>query len=147
MQGYPISFVENHILEDSEKRNNYLIEYSVGTGYRLPELKGSALQGSEVSGSSVRHYREGRGPHQGQILLSLGEVAPCLCQSRRARLAIDFSTGWACVSRASGVLGVCIMITLALLRTETTLERGIYHLSPGEGLSVGSWQAWHDSKL
>ena len=42
-----------------------------------------------------------------------------LCQqSRRTRLAIDFSTGCACVSHASGVLGVCVVIALALLRTE-----------------------------
>jgi hypothetical protein len=42
------------------------------------------------------------------------------CQrNRRARLAIDFSTDWACVSHASDVLGVCVMITSALLRTET----------------------------
>src|SRR5271163_1286754 len=40
-------------------------------------------------------------------------------QSRRARLAIDFFTDWACVSHVSDVLGVCIMITSALLRTET----------------------------
>src|SRR5271168_2075529 len=40
-------------------------------------------------------------------------------QSRRARLALDFSTGWACLSHASDVLGMCVMITLALLRTET----------------------------
>jgi hypothetical protein len=40
-------------------------------------------------------------------------------QNRRARLAIDFSTDWACVSHASGVLGVCVMITSTLLRTET----------------------------
>jgi hypothetical protein len=42
-----------------------------------------------------------------------------LCQqSRRTRLAIDFSTGCACVSHASGMLGVCVMITLPLLRIE-----------------------------
>ena len=42
-----------------------------------------------------------------------------LSAGRRTRLAIDFSLGWACVSHASDVLGVCIMITSALLRTET----------------------------
>jgi len=35
-------------------------------------------------------------------------------QGRRARLAIDFSTGCVCVSHASSVLGVCVMITSAL---------------------------------
>ena len=50
-------------------------------------------------------------------------------QSRRTRLAIDFSTGWACVSHASDVLGVCIMITSALLRTETERWREEYTLS------------------
>src|SRR2546421_10286021 len=60
---------------------------------------------------------------------NLVEVAPCLCQSRRARRAIDFSMGWACVSRASDVLGVCIMITSALLRTETERWRKEYAIS------------------
>jgi len=42
------------------------------------------------------------------------------CQrSRRARVAIDFSTGFACVSHAFNVLGVCVMVISALLRTET----------------------------
>src|SRR3954469_7805707 len=40
-------------------------------------------------------------------------------QGRRTRLAIDFSTGHTCVSHASGVLGVCVMIISALLRAET----------------------------
>ena len=42
------------------------------------------------------------------------------CQrGRRARLAIDLSTGCACVSHAFDVLGVCVMVTSALLHTET----------------------------
>src|SRR5271154_3534489 len=46
-----------------------------------------------------------------------------LCQqSRRTRLAIDFSTDWACVSHASDVLGVCVMITSALLQLEPNLS-------------------------
>jgi hypothetical protein len=62
------------------------------------------------------------------------------CQrNRRAGLAIDYSTDWACVSRASGVLGMFVMITSAL-------QRGMYHLSSSEVLSVGSWQAWHDNE-
>jgi hypothetical protein len=40
-------------------------------------------------------------------------------KSRRARLVIDFPTVGACVSRASDVLGVCIVITSGPLRTET----------------------------
>ena len=39
-------------------------------------------------------------------------------ESRRTKLAIDFSTSWTYVSYANGVLGACVMITLALLRTE-----------------------------
>jgi hypothetical protein len=33
-------------------------------------------------------------------------------QSRRARVAIDFSMGCARVSHASGVLGVCVVVIL-----------------------------------
>ena len=51
-------------------------------------------------------------------------------QSRRARLAIDFSTGWACASHASDVLGACVMITSALLRTETERWREEVTISP-----------------
>ena len=43
-----------------------------------------------------------------------------LCQqNRRSRLAIDFLYGLGCVSYAFDVLGMCVMITSALLRTET----------------------------
>jgi hypothetical protein len=58
--------------------------------------------------------------------VSRGDVDEDIHQrSRRARLAIDFSTGCACVSHAFDVLGVCVMVTLALLRIETERWRGI----------------------
>jgi hypothetical protein len=48
---------------------------------------------------------------------------------RRARLGIDFSTDWICISHASDVLGVRVRITSALLRTETErsslVQRGL----------------------
>src|SRR3954468_2220436 len=69
------------------------------------------------------------------------------CQeSRRTRLAIDFSTGYACVSYAPGLLGVCVMITSALLRTETERWREESHLLSSSAWSYpeGSWQSWHD---
>jgi hypothetical protein len=51
------------------------------------------------------------------------------CQgSRRARLVIDFSTDCSCVSHAFDVLVVCVMITSALLRTETERWREESHL-------------------
>ena len=59
-------------------------------------------------------------------------------QNRRTRPAIDFSTDWACISHASDVLGVCVMITSALLRTETERYREEYTVSHSAGsLSVG----------
>jgi hypothetical protein len=54
-------------------------------------------------------------------------------QGRRARLSIDFSTGWACISHASDVLGMCVMITSALLRTETERWREEYNVSRPAG--------------
>jgi hypothetical protein len=51
--------------------------------------------------------------------LTLRTLATLCQRNQRARLAIDFSTGYACVSHAFDVLGVCVMVTLALLRTET----------------------------
>jgi hypothetical protein len=69
-------------------------------------------------------------------------------QSRRARLAIDFSTGWACTSHASDVLGMCVMITSALLRTETERWREEYNVSrPAGSYRWVCWQAWHDTKI
>src|SRR5271163_1534501 len=61
---------------------------------------------------------------------------------------MDFSTGWACVSHASDVLGVCIMITSPLLRTETERWREMCYLSSSEVLSAGflAGLAWHDIK-
>jgi hypothetical protein len=50
-------------------------------------------------------------------------------QNRRARLAIDFSTGWACISHASDVLGSCVMITSAPLRTEAERWKEEYTIS------------------
>src|SRR5277367_4754659 len=50
---------------------------------------------------------------------------------------MDSSTGWACVSHASDVLGVCTMITSALLRTETERWREMCYLSSSEVLSAG----------
>jgi hypothetical protein len=68
-------------------------------------------------------------------------------QSRRARLAMDFSTGWACFSHASDVLGVCVMITSALLRTETERWREEVTISrPAWPYRWVPWQAWHDSQ-
>src|SRR3954449_4651792 len=72
-------------------------------------------------------------------------------QGRRTRLAIDFSTGHTCVSHASGVLGVCMMITSALLRTETERWREESHLLsssvvyPGGFLAGLAGLAWHDA--
>src|SRR5271154_6206651 len=70
-----------------------------------------------------------------------------LCQqNRKARLAMDFSTGWACISHASDVLGMCVMITSALLRTETERWRERYNVSrPAGSCRWVPWQAWHDS--
>jgi hypothetical protein len=62
-------------------------------------------------------------------------------QNRRARLAIDFSTNWACISHASDVLGACVMITSALLRAETERWREKYNASR----KWVPWQAWHDN--
>jgi hypothetical protein len=58
------------------------------------------------------------------------------CQrSRRVRLAIDFSTDCSCVSHA---FDVCVMITSALLRTETERWREESRLlSSSEGLIGG----------
>jgi hypothetical protein len=43
----------------------------------------------------------------------------------------------ACVSHASNVLGACVMITSALLRTETERWREMYCLLPSEVLISG----------
>jgi hypothetical protein len=40
-------------------------------------------------------------------------------------VAIDFSIDRACISYAFDVLGVCVMVTLALVRTETERWRNI----------------------
>jgi hypothetical protein len=54
-------------------------------------------------------------PHGGGAPASILPLELRTCQqSRRARLAINFSTDWACVSHASDVLGVCVMVILAL---------------------------------
>jgi hypothetical protein len=52
-------------------------------------------------------------------------------------LVIDFPTGHAGVSHAPDVLGVCVMITSALPRTETEREREEQPLSSSGALSVG----------
>src|ERR1700722_17265208 len=85
----------------------------------------------------------GTGPEKS----GLPSLAKPLCQqSRRARLAIDFSTGWACISHASDVVGVCVMITSALLRTETERWRKEYTISrPAGSYRWVPWQAWHDT--
>jgi hypothetical protein len=53
-------------------------------------------------------------------------------QNRRTRLATDFSTDGACVLHAYDVLGACVMVTSALLRTETERWREMYCLSSSE---------------
>jgi hypothetical protein len=57
-------------------------------------------------------------------------------QSRRARLAIDSSIDWVCISHASDVLGTCVMITSALLNAG---ER--------KTLSLVQREAWHDTQV
>ena len=51
---------------------------------------------------------------------------------------MDFSTGWACVSHASDVLGMCVMITSALLGTETERWREEQRLS-SSGVFIGGF--------
>jgi hypothetical protein len=55
-------------------------------------------------------------------------------QSQRARLAIDFSTGCACISHASDVLGEYVVITQLYTCPET---EGTHLLSSSRTLSVG----------
>jgi hypothetical protein len=69
------------------------------------------------------------------LLLSSPPAGMCQ-QGRRTRLAMDFSTGWACVSHASDVLGMCVMITSALLCTETERWREEQRLS-SSGVFIG----------
>src|SRR5277367_3126817 len=61
------------------------------------------------------------GDSRGCVRLNL-RMSPWCQQNRRARLAIDFSTDWACILHASDVLGVCVMITSALLQLEPNLS-------------------------
>jgi hypothetical protein len=51
---------------------------------------------------------------------------------------MDFSTGWACVSHASDVLGMCAMITSTLLCTETERWREEQRLS-SSGVFIGGF--------
>jgi hypothetical protein len=74
-----------------------------------------------------------------QIKSAFTSIRFGLCQQgRRTRLAMDFSTGLACVSHASDVLGMWVMITSALLWTETERWREEQRLS-SSGVFIGGF--------